>query len=74
VAALGGGLIHLKGLRQCFERGLRRQGALLVEPQGDACQGALHLAAVLLEPDPDGGATPLTGPAPPAPRPDASMA
>ena len=80
VAALGGGLIHLKGLRQCFERGLRRQGALLVEPQGDACQGALHLAAVLLEPDPDGGAIPLTGPAPltePAPpdhRPDASMA
>ena len=57
VAALGGGLLHLAGLRHRFERGLRRQGALLVEPRGDACQGALHLAAALLEPDPDAGAT-----------------
>ena len=52
VAALGGGLLHLEGLRHRFERGLRHQGALLVEPRGDACQGALHLAAALLPTDP----------------------
>jgi glucosamine kinase len=56
VAALGGGLLHLAGLRHRFERGLQRQGAFLVEPRGDACQGALHLAAALLPPDPSAGA------------------
>ena len=66
VAALGGGLLHLAGLRSRFEQGLRRQGALRVDPRGDACQGALHLAAALLQPDPDLGA--------PAAVQDASMA
>ena len=55
VAALGGGLLHLTGLRHRFERGLRRQGAHRVDPRGDACQGALHLAAALLQTDPDHG-------------------
>jgi len=51
VAALGGGLIHLAPLRQCFEQGLGRLGAQLMEPRGDACHGALHLAAGLLRGD-----------------------
>ena len=53
VAALGGGLLHLAGLRHRFERGLRRRGGILVAPRGDACHGALQLAAALLQPDPD---------------------
>jgi len=53
VAALGGGLIHLAGLRHRFEHGLRRWGGILVAPRGDACHGALHLAAALLQHDPD---------------------
>jgi phenylacetic acid degradation operon negative regulatory protein len=53
VAALGGGLLHLAGLRHRFERGLRRRGGNLVAPRGDACHGALQLAAALLQPDPD---------------------
>jgi N-acetylglucosamine kinase-like BadF-type ATPase len=53
VAALGGGLLHLAGLRHRFERGLRRRRGILVAPRGDACHGALQLAAALLPPDPD---------------------
>jgi len=53
VAALGGGLIHLAGLRHLFETGLRRRGWILVAPRGDACHGAIHLAAALLHHDPD---------------------
>jgi phenylacetic acid degradation operon negative regulatory protein len=56
VAALGGGLIHLAGLRDRFERGLRRRRGILVATRGDACHGALQLAAALLQPDPDVGA------------------
>ena len=56
VAALGGGLIHLPGLRHRFEHGLRRRRGVLVAPRGDACHGALHLAAARLRPDPDVGA------------------
>jgi phenylacetic acid degradation operon negative regulatory protein len=53
VAALGGGLIHLAGLRHLFETGLRRRGWILVAPRGDACHGAIQLAAALLHQDPD---------------------
>ena len=53
VAALGGGLIHLAGLRHHFESGLRRRGWILEAPQGDACHGAIQLAAALLQQDPD---------------------
>ena len=53
VAALGGGLLHLAGLRHRFERGLRRRGGILMAPRGDPCHGALQLAAALLQPDPD---------------------
>ena len=56
VAALGGGLLHLAGLRDRFERGLRRRGGILVAPRGDACHGALQLAVALLQPDSDVGA------------------
>jgi len=53
VAALGGGLIHLVGLRHPFESGLRRRGWILEAPRGDACHGAIQLAAALLQQDPD---------------------
>jgi len=53
VAALGGGLIHLVGLRHHFESGLRRRGWILEAPRGDACHGAIQLAAALLQQDPD---------------------
>ncbi len=47
VCALGGALLHLGELRHRFAQTLaRRQGVLaLVSPDGDACQGALQLAA-----------------------------
>jgi glucosamine kinase len=47
VCALGGALLHLVELRRQFAAKLtRRLGRnALVSPDGDACQGALQLAA-----------------------------
>ena len=47
VCAVGGAVLHLGGLRDCFERALMQRcpGARLQRPAGDACAGALHLAA-----------------------------
>jgi len=47
VCALGGALLHLGELRRQFvDKLIRRQGVnTLVSPAGDACQGALQLAA-----------------------------
>ncbi len=49
VCGLGGALTHLEGLGQAFRRSLgdRLPGARLVAPAGDACDGALALAAEL---------------------------
>ena len=49
VCGLGGALTHLAGLGQAFREQLarRRPGAWLVAPAGDACDGALALAAEL---------------------------
>ncbi len=46
VAALGGAITHLAGLRQNFREALHQQlpGARLQEPAGDACHGALAMA------------------------------
>lgn len=46
VAALGGAISHLEGLRQSFRDALHQElpGARLQAPQGDACQGALAMA------------------------------
>ena len=51
VCAMGGGLVHLKGLRQRLAVALADQlpGSRLVPPLGDACQGGLQLAALRLE-------------------------
>jgi phenylacetic acid degradation operon negative regulatory protein len=47
ICALGGALLHLSELRRQFvDKLIRRQGVnTLVSPAGDACQGALQLAA-----------------------------
>lgn len=47
VCAMGGALMHLQGLRQRLAAALAEQlpGSRLVPPLGDACQGALQLAA-----------------------------
>jgi len=47
VGALGGALLHLGELRRQFTAKLARRlgGNALVSPDGDACQGALQLAA-----------------------------
>jgi len=47
ICALGGALLHLGELRRQFvDKLIRRQGVnTLVSPAGDACQGALQLAA-----------------------------
>jgi phenylacetic acid degradation operon negative regulatory protein len=49
VCGLGGALTHLEELRQAFHRSLavRLPGARPVSPVGDACDGALALAAEL---------------------------
>jgi hypothetical protein len=49
VCGLGGALTHLTGLAQAFRDHLaqRLPGARLVAPAGDACDGALALAAEL---------------------------
>ncbi len=49
VCGLGGALTHLAGLSQAFDEHLaeRLPGARLVAPAGDACDGALALAAEL---------------------------
>jgi N-acetylglucosamine kinase-like BadF-type ATPase len=46
VCAVGGALRHLDGLRHSFAHALQADcpGARLVEPAGDACEGALSLA------------------------------
>ena len=46
---MGGALLHLEQLRGPFERSLdlALPGSRLVEAAGDACQGALALAAAL---------------------------
>jgi hypothetical protein len=48
---VGGALTHLRQLRHHFEQSLRLSlpGASLVSPGGDACSGALALAAALLD-------------------------
>ncbi|MFZ0409399.1 MAG: BadF/BadG/BcrA/BcrD ATPase family protein [Cyanobium sp.] len=50
VAALGGAITHLEGLRQAFDESLNQQlpGAQLQEPAGDACSGALAMARELV--------------------------
>ena len=55
VAALGGAITHLEGLRQAFREALNRQlpGAWLQEPAGDACSGALAMAKELVGRTPD---------------------
>ncbi len=47
VCGVGGALQHLSGLRQGFHRAVQRRlpGAELQAPAGDACSGALSLAA-----------------------------
>jgi N-acetylglucosamine kinase-like BadF-type ATPase len=49
ICAMGGGLIHLPGLGERFRQavGEHLPRARLVAPIGDACQGALQLAAAL---------------------------
>ena len=49
VCAVGGAVEHLRPLRSSLESALAAQvpGARLQQPQGDACDGALALAAVL---------------------------
>jgi N-acetylglucosamine kinase-like BadF-type ATPase len=49
ICAMGGGLIHLPGLAERFRQAVGEQlpSARLVAPIGDACQGALQLAAAL---------------------------
>jgi N-acetylglucosamine kinase-like BadF-type ATPase len=51
VCPVGGAVTHLRQLRRRFERALllSMPGASLVSPGGDACDGALALAAALLE-------------------------
>ena len=51
VVTSGGALRHLEGLHQRFAQRLQERlgGAHLVEPQGDACAGALQLAQQLAE-------------------------
>ena len=51
VCPVGGAVTHLGQLRRHFEQSLRLSlpGASLVSPGGDACSGALALAAALLE-------------------------
>ena len=50
VCPVGGALTHLRQLRHHFEQSLRLSlpGACLVSPGGDACSGALTLAAALI--------------------------
>ncbi len=47
VCAVGGAAVHLASLRHSFEAALQRHcpGARLQQPSGDACDGALTLAA-----------------------------
>jgi phenylacetic acid degradation operon negative regulatory protein len=49
VCGMGGALTHLGELRRCFASALQTAlpGARLVEPRGDACSGALAIAAGL---------------------------
>ena len=49
VAALGGAITHLEGLRQAFRESLSQQlpGARLQVPVGDGCSGALAMAREL---------------------------
>ena len=51
VCPVGGALTHLRQLRSHFEQSLQLSlpGASLVSPSGDACSGALALAAALLD-------------------------
>ena len=51
VCPVGGALTHLRQLRRHFEQSLQLSlpGASLVSPSGDACSGALTLAAALLD-------------------------
>jgi N-acetylglucosamine kinase-like BadF-type ATPase len=51
VCPVGGALTHLRQLRRHFEQSLQLSlpGASLVSPGGDACSGALALAAALLD-------------------------
>ena len=51
VCPVGGALTHLRQLRRHFEQNLQLSlpGASLVSPIGDACSGALALAAALLD-------------------------
>jgi N-acetylglucosamine kinase-like BadF-type ATPase len=51
VCPVGGALTHLRQLRRHFEQNLKLSlpGASLVSPIGDACSGALALAAALLD-------------------------
>jgi N-acetylglucosamine kinase-like BadF-type ATPase len=51
VCPVGGALTHLRQLRRHFEQSLQLSlpGASLVSPIGDACSGALALAAALLD-------------------------
>ena len=51
VCPVGGALTHLRQLRRHFEQSLQLSlpGASLVSPSGDACSGALALAAALLD-------------------------
>ena len=53
VAALGGAITHLEGLRQDFQESLNQQlpGAWLQAPVGDACSGALAMARELVGTD-----------------------
>ena len=54
VCALGGALLHLQGLGLRFRDSLTRvlPGSPLVLPHGDACQGAIQLAAACLSSGP----------------------
>jgi N-acetylglucosamine kinase-like BadF-type ATPase len=47
VCGVGGALLHLQALQQAFQTALRQRlpKATLQEPAGDACSGALNLAA-----------------------------
>jgi N-acetylglucosamine kinase-like BadF-type ATPase len=49
VCAVGGAAVHLAALRSCFAAALQRRcpEARLQQPAGDACAGALTLAAQL---------------------------
>ena len=59
VAAMGGAITHLEGLRQAFKVALSRElsGATLEKPAGDACSGALAMAGELAG-EPLGPSTP----------------